>query len=71
VVMFIYREEFYKPCECPEEAPCECGRRGRAEVIIGKQRNGPTGVARLAFLNRYTRFEDLDETHNEALTGYA
>jgi len=66
VVMFIYREEFYKPCDCPEEAPCECGRRGRAEVIIGKQRNGPTGVAKLAFLNRYTRFEDLDETHNEA-----
>jgi replicative DNA helicase len=66
VVMFIYREEFYKPCECPEEAPCECGRRGRAEVIIGKQRNGPTGVAKLAFLNRYTRFEDLDETHTEA-----
>jgi len=71
VVMFIYREEFYKPCECPEEAPCECGRRGRAEVIIGKQRNGPTGVARLAFLSRYTRFEDLDETHNEAIAGYA
>jgi len=71
VVMFIYREEFYKPCECPEEAPCECGRRGRAEVIIGKQRNGPTGVARLAFLSRYTRFEDLDETHNEAAAGYA
>lgn len=71
VVMFIYREEFYKPCECPEEAPCECGRRGRAEVIVGKQRNGPTGVARLAFLSRYTRFEDLDETHNEAAAGWA
>jgi len=71
VVMFIYREEVYKPCECPEEAPCECGRRGRAEVIVGKQRNGPTGVARLAFLNRYTRFEDLDETHSEAAAGWA
>jgi replicative DNA helicase len=71
VVMFIYREEFYKPCECPEEAPCECGRRGRAEVIVGKQRNGPTGTAKLAFLNRYTRFEDLDEMHNEAAAGYA
>jgi replicative DNA helicase len=66
VVMFIYREEFYKPCDCPEEGPCECGRRGRAEVIVGKQRNGPTGLVKLAFLSRYTRFEDLDETHSEA-----
>jgi replicative DNA helicase len=70
VVMFIYREEFYKPCECPEEAPCECGRRGRAEVIVGKQRNGPTGTVRLAFLNRYVRFEDLDEMHNEAAAAH-
>jgi len=70
VVMFIYREEFYKPCECPEEHPCECGRRGKAEVIVGKQRNGPTGTVKLAFLSRYTRFEDLDETHNEAAAGY-
>jgi replicative DNA helicase len=32
---------------------------GTAEVIIGKQRNGPTGTARLAFLKQYTRFENL------------
>ncbi|MFQ5509155.1 MAG: replicative DNA helicase [Leptospirillia bacterium] len=69
VVMFIYREEFYKNCECPEEGICECGRRGRAEVIIGKQRNGPTGTVKLAFLGKYTRFEDLDETHGEYAAG--
>ena len=33
--------------------------KGTAELIVAKQRNGPTGIARLAFLNAYTRFEDL------------
>jgi replicative DNA helicase len=51
LVMFIYREEVYKPDK--EDA------KGVAEVIIGKHRNGPTGVARLAFLDQYTRFESL------------
>jgi len=48
--MFIYREEVYKPSE--ENA-------GLAELIIAKQRNGPTGVVKLAFLREYTRFETL------------
>jgi replicative DNA helicase len=51
VVMFIYREEEHKPTE---------ENRGIAEVIIGKQRNGPTGSLKLAFLKEYTRFENLD-----------
>ena len=50
VVMFIFREEMYE--ETPENA-------GVAEVIIGKQRNGPTGTVRLAFLKQQTRFELL------------
>ncbi len=50
LVMFIYREEVYKPSE--ENA-------GLAELIISKQRNGPTGVVKLAFLREYTRFETL------------
>jgi len=66
VVMFVYREEFYKPCECPAEGLCECGRRGKAELIIGKQRNGPVGTVKLAFQGRHVRFEDLDDTHSEA-----
>ena len=50
VVMFLFREEMYE--ETPENA-------GVAEVIIGKQRNGPTGTVRLAFLKQQTRFELL------------
>jgi len=70
VVMFVFREEFYKHCECPEEAPCECGRRGRAEVIIGKQRNGPTGTVELAFVGKHVRFENLAEHMEDAESLY-
>jgi replicative DNA helicase len=48
VILFIYREEVYAPDK--EEA------KGRAEVIVGKQRNGPIGSVHLTFLGRYTRF---------------
>src|ERR1041385_1290682 len=50
LVMFIYREEVYKPSE---------ENKGLAELIIAKQRNGPTGIVKLAFLREYTRFETL------------
>jgi len=50
VVMFIYREEQY------EKTP---DNENMAEVILGKQRNGPTGVVKMAFLKKYTRFENL------------
>lgn len=50
IIAFIYRDEYYNK-ESPDE--------GIAEVIIGKQRNGPTGTARVAFLKDYTRFENL------------
>ena len=50
VVAFIYREEQYNRTE--ENA-------GIAEIIVAKQRNGPTGVAKLAFLKEFTRFENM------------
>jgi replicative DNA helicase len=51
VVVFIYREEEYKPSD---------ENRGLAEIIIGKQRNGPTGTLKLAFIKEFTRFENLE-----------
>jgi len=51
VILFIYRDEVYYPDK--QES------KGRAEVIIGKQRNGPIGKVDLAFLGQYTRFENL------------
>ena len=50
LIVFIYRDEVYN-----EDTP----DKGIAEVIIGKQRSGPTGVVKLAFLDKYTRFENL------------
>ncbi|MEZ4754637.1 MAG: replicative DNA helicase [Bdellovibrionota bacterium] len=56
VIMFIYRDEVYN--ELTED-------KGVAEILISKQRNGPTGIARLAFLGDYTRFENLESQHAE------
>ena len=50
VVAFIYREDYYKPTD--ENA-------GMAELLISKQRNGPTGTIKLAFLKEFTRFENF------------
>ena len=53
VIMFIYRDEVYhKQPDNPH--------KGSAEIIIGKQRNGPIGTATLAYLGSYTAFEDLE-----------
>jgi len=52
LVAFIYRDEVYNQ---DENNP----NRGKAEIILGKQRNGPVGTAFLTFLKSYTRFEDL------------
>ena len=52
LVLFIYREDLYKKEEDLEE-------QGVVQLIIGKQRNGPTGVVKLAFIEQWTKFENL------------
>ena len=54
VVMFIFREDMYETTPENENV---------AEIIIGKQRNGPTGMVRLAFLKQQTRFENLSRDY--------
>jgi replicative DNA helicase len=61
VIMFIYRDEVYNKCTCVPDGECICGQRGKAEVIIGKQRNGPTGIVDLTYINRFTRFENAEK----------
>ena len=52
VIVFIYRDEVYN-----EDSP----DKGVAEIIIGKQRNGPIGIVKLAFMGQFTKFENLAE----------
>ena len=58
VIMFIYRDEVYNRDETNQN-------RGIAEVIIGKQRNGPTGIVKLAFQSRFTAFRNLTLNREE------
>jgi len=54
VILFIYRDEVYND---------ESTDKGKAEIIIGKQRNGPTGTVTLTFLGRIAKFGNHDPSH--------
>jgi replicative DNA helicase len=60
LIAFIYRDEVYNPNSRDE---------GKAEIIVAKQRNGPTGEVMLAFRKEYTRFENLAEEFEEPPPG--
>jgi len=60
VIMFIYRDEAYNE---------DSDRKGLADIIVAKQRNGPVGKVELAFLREYTRFENREMIPEEAASG--
>ncbi|TPI27482.1 replicative DNA helicase [Mesorhizobium sp. B2-1-8] len=74
VVIFVYREEYYLKNREPKLGTEEYVKwenemnemRGKAEVIVAKQRHGPTGTVTLAFHGEFTRFSDLAEEHHIA-----
>lgn len=81
VVMFIFREEYYLEKAEPiqqDESPEKFAQRqsswedrmsrakGKAEVIVGKQRHGPVGSVKLSFMGEYTRFANLDTSDRDA-----
>ncbi|MEO0401709.1 MAG: replicative DNA helicase [Pseudomonadota bacterium] len=78
VVMFVFREEYYKEREKPGDHDLEAMAawqeemerlHGRAEVIIGKQRHGPIGTVDLSFEGRFTRFGNLVQPWQNANNG--
>jgi replicative DNA helicase len=58
VVAFIHREAYYNRTEEQSE-----DEKAKSEIILAKQRNGPTGTVNLNFVSRFTRFDDPDTTH--------
>jgi replicative DNA helicase len=60
LILFVYREEHYDP---------DTDKVGVAEVIVGKQRNGPTGTVELRFTSEYTRFDNLAREEDESRWG--
>jgi replicative DNA helicase len=58
VVAFIHRDSYYNRTEELSE-----DERAKSEIILAKQRNGPTGTVHLNFVSRFTRFDDPDTTH--------
>jgi replicative DNA helicase len=69
VVLFVYREEYYLKNREPKPGSAEYvtweddmrDARGKAEVIIAKQRHGPTGMVPMGFQGEFTRFFDVAE----------
>jgi replicative DNA helicase len=79
VVMFVFREEYYREREKPGDHDLEAMAKwqevmekvhGRAEVIIGKQRHGPIGSVELSFEGRFTRFGNLVKPWQDGPEGF-
>ncbi|MBW2689183.1 MAG: replicative DNA helicase [Deltaproteobacteria bacterium] len=68
VIMFLYRESVYCDACRRRDNSCDKEHEHKAEVIIGKQRNGPLGIEQLTFLGEYTRFESQSRRKDEYST---
>jgi len=65
VVIFLYRPGYYRARRGGKEGTLDPERDRKTEVIIAKQRNGPTGTVEMAFLREYVKFSPLDLVHQE------
>jgi replicative DNA helicase len=78
VVIFVYREEYYLANKEPRIGTPEYEKwqldmslvHGKAEIIIGKQRHGPTGTVEVQFEGQFTRFSDLAQDGHLPDRGY-
>jgi replicative DNA helicase len=66
LVMFVHRDEYYETNEDDRAA-----KAGQADIVVAKQRNGPTGEVKLTWLSKYTRFEDSARPHHSEFGDYA
>ena len=62
IVMFIYRDEYYKNAESEEDEAEKAANKGEAEIIIAKHRNGPVGTVKLLFQGNITKFKNPIKT---------
>jgi len=62
IVMFIYRDEYYKNANDEEEQAEKAANKGEAEIIIAKHRNGPVGTVKLLFQGSITKFKNPIKT---------
>jgi replicative DNA helicase len=62
IVMFIYRDEYYKKAEDEEEITSKAASKGESEIIIAKHRNGSVGTVKLLFQGNITKFKNPIKT---------
>ena len=69
IVAFLYRDDYYNRGEGEDDGgsfePQSNDENGEIEIIIAKQRNGPTGTVKLHFMKQYNKFTDIDYAHAE------
>ena len=58
IVMFIYRDEYYKNADNEDDESQKASNKGESEIIIAKHRNGPVGTVKLLFQSNITKFKN-------------